>query len=299
MINVSIKYENSKGDVLDLSGFPYKLKIEELFDWEWEVDSVAISNNQSNISRFRRPIKNKTTLVWFYAPTDSEVAELIDTFFETTEYDVVTNQAGKLIINDGDYIQCFIVAGENRKWQHRPSFNARTVKFIFPHPFWVEEQEQAYQPTASIIDIEDGDTIHLLDYPYLYPYGYDVEVIAGGGDSGAAIRSWQFEGIAESPFVLEMYGAVTNPRVNIDGHVYQVNVTLGEDDKLVVDSRDNTIKLHRYTSQEEGTVVNAYMYQNFNSNIFQPIPCGRIIQVSSAGRFKLTVYSERSEPRWN
>ena len=173
------------------------------------------------------------------------------------------------------------------------------MKFIFPHPFWIDEQEQAYQPTASVIDIEDGDTISLLGYPYQYPYGYDVEVIAGGGDSGEAIRTWEFEGINKSPFVLEIFGAVTNPRVNIDSHVYQVNLTLGEDDKIVIDSRDNTITLHRYESQGGGSVTNAYMYQNFNSNIFEPIPCGRQIQVSSVTRFKLTVYSERSEPRWS
>lgn len=299
MIDVSIKYKSSNGTVLDLSGFPYKLGIEELFDWEWGSDAVAISNTQSNILKFKRTQKDTTAKVWFYANTEESISELINNFFEVTEYDVITNQAGKLIINDGDYIECFIVAGANRKWQNTTPFNARNVKFIFPHPFWIDEQEQAYQPTASVIDIEDGDTISLLGYPYQYPYGYDVEVIAGGGDSGEAIRTWEFEGINKSPFVLEIFGAVTNPRVNIDSHVYQVNLTLGEDDKIVIDSRDNTITLHRYTSQGGGSVTNAYMYQNFNSNIFEPIPCGRQIQVSSVTRFKLTVYSERSEPRWS
>lgn len=299
MIDVSIKYKSSNGTVLDLSGFPYKLGVEELFDWEWGSDAVAISNTQSNILKFKRTQKDTTAKVWFYANTEESISELINNFFEVTEYDVITNQAGKLIINDGDYIECFIVAGANRKWQNTTPFNARNVKFIFPHPFWIDEQEQAYQPTASVIDIEDGDTISLLGYPYQYPYGYDVEVIAGGGDSGEAIRTWEFEGINKSPFVLEMFGAVTNPRVNIDSHVYQVNLTLGEDDKIVIDSRDNTITLHRYESQGGGSVTNAYMYQNFNSNIFEPIPCGRQIQVSSVTRFKLTVYSERSEPRWS
>ena len=299
MIDVSIKYKSSNGTVLDLSGFPYKLGVEELFDWEWGSDAVAISNTQSNILKFKRTQKDATAKVWFYANTEESISELINNFFEVTEYDVITNQAGKLIINDGDYIECFIVAGANRKWQHTTPFNARNVKFIFPHPFWIDEQEQAYQPTASVIDIEDGDTISLLGYPYQYPYGYEVEVIAGGGDSGEAIRTWEFEGINKSPFVLEIFGAVTNPRVNIDSHVYQVNLTLGEDDNIVIDSRDNTITLHRYESQAGGSVTNAYMYQNFNSNIFEPIPCGRPIQVSSVTRFKLTVYSERSEPRWS
>lgn len=299
MIDVSIKYKSSNGTVLDLSGFPYKLGVEELFDWEWGSDAVAISNTQSNILKFKRTQKDTTAKVWFYANTEESISELINNFFEVTEYDVITNQAGKLIINDGDYIECFIVAGANRKWQNTTPFNARNVKFIFPHPFWIDEQEQAYQPTASVIDIEDGDTISLLGYPYQYPYGYDVEVIAGGGDSGEAIRTWEFEGINKSPFVLEIFGAVTNPRVNIDSHVYQVNLTLGEDDKIVIDSRDNTITLHRYESQGGGSVTNAYMYQNFNSNIFEPVPCGRQIQVSSVTRFKLTVYSERSEPRWS
>ena len=295
MIDVSIKYVNSNGVVLDLSGFPYKLSIEELFDWQWEVDSVAISNNQSNVSKFKRTTKEISTKIWFYAP-DNEIGDLIDTFFETTEYDVVTKNAGRLIINDTDYIECFITAGNNRKWQKTPPFNARNIKLMFPHPFWIDEQVQAYQPYASVIDIDDGDTIPLLGYNYQYPYGYDVDVVPGSGDSGDIIRTWKFEGISKSPFVLEIYGAVTNPRVNINGHIYQVNVTLNNDDKVVIDSRDNTIKLYRYEMQD---VVNAYMYQNFNSNIFEPIPCGVNVQVSSIARFKLTVYSERSEPRWN
>ena len=32
MIDANIKYVNSDGVTLDLSGFPYKIKVEELFD---------------------------------------------------------------------------------------------------------------------------------------------------------------------------------------------------------------------------------------------------------------------------
>lgn len=298
MIEANIKYINSQGKVLDLSGFPIKLQVEDLFDYEWSVDTVAVNNTSSNVTRFKRHLKDATVKAWFYASTQEDVAALINYFFETTEYDVVTKQPGRLVVNDGAYMVCFITSGENRKWQKQPSFNERMIKFTFPHPFWIDEQTQAYQPSASKRDIDEGKTLHLLGYPYQYRYGYDVEVIEGSGDDGSAIRSWEFAGIAEAPFVLEIYGAVANPRVTIDGHLYQVNVTLQEDDKVVIDSRDNTVTLYRYASQG-GNVINAYSYQNFDSNVFQPIPCGRAIQASSVSRFKLTVYAERSEPQWS
>lgn len=298
MINASVKYVNSNGVTLDLSGFPYKIKVEELFDWVWEANMTDISSTRSNINAFRRTSKSISTTVWFYANDNEDISELVNYFFEVTEIDVINKTAGKLIINDQDYIECFIIAGSNRKWQKTPAFDSRSITVLFPHPFWINEQAQSYQPNASVIDIDDGDTIALLGYPYQYNYGYDIEVVEGeSSDSGALIRTWEFEGIADAPFVLEIYGAVTNPRVNIDGHLYQINVVLQEDDKVVIDSRDKTVTLYRYASQG-GNVINAYMYQNFNSDVFKQIPCGRSIQVSSVARFTLTVYSERSEPLW-
>ena len=298
MIDANIKYVNSDGVTLDLSGFPYKIKVEELFDWAWEATMTDISSTRSNVNTFRRTSKSISTKVWFCATGADQISDLVNHFFEVTEVDVVKKTAGKLIINNQDYIECFITAGSNRKWQKTPAFDSRNITILFPHPFWINEQTQSYQPNASVIDIDEGDTIALLGYPYQYNYGYDIEVVEGdSGDSGALIRMWEFDGIANAPFVLSIYGAVVNPRVNIDGHLYQVNVSLQEDDKVVIDSRDKTVKLYRYASQG-GNVINAYMYQNFDSDIFKEIPCGRMVQVSSVARFTLTVYSERSEPQW-
>lgn len=297
MINAKVKYINSVGTSLDLSGFPYLVKTEELFDWEWDYDLTSISNTQSNVTRFFRSSKEKDTTVWFYANDRSTISGLVDDFFEVTEYDVIRGTAGKLVVNDNLYIECFIVKGQNRKWGKHLPYNARTVTFLFPHPFWIDKQEKIYQPDVSPEEHGEGNILHLMSYPYQYNYGYDVDVFEGSGGGDSEIKVWSFNGISSAPFVMEMYGEATNPRVNIDGHLYQVKVSLNADDKVVIDSNNRTVTLYRYVS-EGGNVINAYMYQNFNSDIFQQIPCGRNIMVSSPIRFSLRVYAERSEPKW-
>lgn len=98
-----------------------------------------------------------------------------------------------------------------------------------------------------------------------------------------------------SNFRLTIYGFATAPIVYVDDHAYSVDVTISTGEYLAIDSRDKTIMLTRYN----GAKQNCFNQRNKDSYIFQKIATGNhIITCSGDLEFTITLYDERSEPKW-
>lgn len=100
----------------------------------------------------------------------------------------------------------------------------------------------------------------------------------------------------EANFEMIIYGPVINPQVTMGTNTYLVNIVLEEGEYLQISSRDRTIvKVLR-----NGERANAYHYRQKGREFFQKIQPGRqMIQWTGKFNFDLTVYEERSEPKWN
>ena len=105
--------------------------------------------------------------------------------------------------------------------------------------------------------------------------------------------------VNESPydtqFRMSIYGPVREPLVMINGCRYYVNVLLEENEYLEINSRVGTI----YKTLNDGTKENCFHLREMDNAVFTPISPGRN-RVSWSGeyRFDLTIFEERSEPKW-
>ena len=93
-----------------------------------------------------------------------------------------------------------------------------------------------------------------------------------------------------------IYGPCVDPRVGINGHIYQGYATVDKNDYLKSNSRENSVVQHR----ANGTQRDLYDYRvKITGSLFEPIMPGNVQEVwSGEFGFDLTLYCERSEPRW-
>ena len=99
---------------------------------------------------------------------------------------------------------------------------------------------------------------------------------------------------------MTMYGPCTNPLVNINGHSYQVYVTLAEYEYLVIDTTNNNNTITQY--RKNATTVNLFDLRggkNTNQSVVTPIPSGNLlINWNGNFNFSLKLYLERGVPKW-
>lgn len=113
------------------------------------------------------------------------------------------------------------------------------------------------------------------------PYGGDV--------------IWNVDHYAPCEFLMTIFGPAVDPRVVINGHPYQVYTTLDANEYLQIDSRANTVV--KYLAN--GIQQDIYDYRAKQESVFDPITPGNISVVwSGEFGFDITLYCERSEPRW-
>ena len=184
---------------------------------------------------------------------------------------------------DDFYMRCFITDGEPVYFV--PGLDMCTYKFKLAseYPFWIHEESRSFPPISSNTEGEES----YLDYEHDYPYDYTMPY---GGDV-----IWNVDHYAPCEFLMTIFGPAVDPRVVINGHPYQVYTTLDANEYLQIDSRANTVV--KYLAN--GIRQDIYDYRAKQESVFNPITPGDIGVVwSGEFGFDITLYCERSEPRW-
>lgn len=279
---MKLYYENSEGTILDLSGFPYLLTFTDAYDYIWEVESAALGNNKSKVQKFKRNSKQISASIAISSRYRTDFTRYMDDFFSTVEVDVVANKPGKLITENGEYMQCYIVESENSRINPLMRLNERNVTIMSPYPFWITESKKSFAPVAR--EEIEGE---FLDYPYDYNYDYSYET--------PGIRTWNLDHYATSEFKLTIYGYCENPRILVNGYPYQIFGTVEENEFLVIDSREKTVTHYL----NNGTTENWFDFRNKENSVFEPLPSGNLtLTWDGTYGFDILAYLERSEPRW-
>ena len=157
------------------------------------------------------------------------------------------------------------------------------MKVLADRPVWIIEEKRAFQRITNGISEETHlDYEHDYNYDYTMPYGGDV--------------IWHVDHYAPCEYEMVIYGPCVDPSVVINGHTYKVYATLDDNDYLIINSRENSV-VH-YLSN--GTQRDLYDYRaKIGDSLFEPITPGNIRVVwSGEFGFDLTLFCERSEPRW-
>lgn len=124
-----------------------------------------------------------------------------------------------------------------------------------------------------------------LDYPYDFPYDLASPRIT---------KYVNNRNVVAADFIMLIYGPCVNPAVYINGHLYQVNVTLYTGEYLEINSKAKRI----IKVKADGEEINCFYLRNKDSYIFQKIVPGQQAVVKDGFGIKLTILEERSEARW-
>ena len=277
-----LKYRSgSAGEELELSGGNIRahIKTAGLYDYEWEVNATTELLG-SKIKNFGKKAK-KYEITLDFRGNQEERANAAEKLYELSERDIVKMTPGRLIFKD-HYLTCYIIGGEIGTSKLKRAVE-KTVYVYAPYPFWIREESRSF-PMISPDEQQDDAC---LDYEHDYPYDYTMPY---GGDV-----IWKVDHFAPCEFLMTVFGPAVDPRIVINGHPYQIYTTLDTNEYLQIDSRDN--KVIKYLAN--GIQQNIYDLRAKQESVFDPITPGNISVVwSGEFGFDLTLFCERSEPRW-
>lgn len=283
-----IKYVNHLNEEIDLSKPPLMLEPLNAYDYAWDYSYIEAQRNGIKINGFYRAMKDASMTMIIHGVGDDGRGSLdgfnqaLRLFFETVEKDIIANQPGKLVLNTGEYLSCYVVEVEHSSLAPRYRLDRREVKIISPYPFWITESTKTFLPIHDIPIVEDD-----LDYNYDYDHDYKREI--------PSFRRWNLDHFTSAEFRMIIYGYAENPRITINGHPYQVFGTIDENEYLVIDSRAKTVTHYL----NNGTFENWFDNRNKEYSVFEPLPSGELVFTwDNSFGFDLLAYLERSEPRW-
>lgn len=268
------RYENSAGKIINLMQAPYRLITADFFSYEWEPISYS-----GKIYGFKRMQFEKEVRLDVFC-RKAEFSERMNEMESVFSEDIINQTPGKLYVN-GEYLRCYINCVKKDEWE-AGIYTLVTLNAISDHPFWISEKKKAFYK-------KDVDaTNNGLNFPYDFPFNYTV--------SGRGVEGWYIDHVAGSPFLMVIYGPVTNPRILINNSPYEVFTSLESNEYLIIDSRTSEVK--KFMSN--GTVENLYDERRKEQSIFKAIPCGPLdFNWSGTFGYDLTVFVERSEPLWS
>lgn len=270
---MNICYENHVGERIDLDSGKVIMQYQELYDYSWDAET-----KNGKVSRFTRENATIPVTVAVTADTEEEYEHVLHEFFSITEKDIISVKQGKLYLGM-QYLKCFISGSiKNDAFMGVP-FQMKNLSLVTDYPFWVQEHPYSFKKEDAIQTVGKR-------YAYCYAYRY-----ANGLMNTAVIN----DHYADCNFKMIIYGPIIDPMVYIGGHPYFVHIILEDREYLEIDSAAGTVvKVTAF-----GERVNAFNNRSFTDSVFEPVHPGRqMIGWSGLFDFDLTLYEERSEPKW-
>lgn len=267
-------YTNAFGEKLEFGKDCLFVNENDLRDFTWQI-----TERNNKISGFKKGIVQKTIPVLLKCSTEEDGISMKNRMFEVFEKDVLAKRHGKIEIGDY-YLRCFITGSKKSEYLIQKNYMMVSLTVQTDLPDWVKE-------TLTQHDMDSITEDPYLDYAYDYPHDFK------NGMTGGSISNPNF---VASNFIMTIYGAISNPTIYVGTHKYSVDVTIGGDEFLTIDSVNKTVIL----TKSDGSQVNYFDKRNRDSYIFEKIPAGASNITSEHGeiRFTIALLEERSEPRW-
>lgn len=269
------KYINHKNEVLEFGSGSLFANENNLRDFEWDVQKV-----NDRISGFKKGIEKKSIPIIIKCDSKEEGIKMRNKIFEVTEKDILANKPGKIVIGDY-YLKCFVTGLSKADYLLSKQYLEMDMDIQTDAPNWYKEKTFSYKFTN---EATGGD---FLDYPHGTPFDYQRD---------NSMKILENDSFVPSNFKINIFGAAENPRIIIGGYAYTVYTTLTANEYLTINSVDKTV----YLTRRNGEKVNCFNLRDKDVYIFEKIPPG--VQTVTANieglRFEVTLYEERSEPKW-
>ena len=133
-----IYYLNSRGEKLNLLIPPYQLQTANLFDYSWDYSSIA-RRRRGQITAFTKGITAFTLLLGVNGYNEKVYRDVIDRFYEVTEYDLLNLTPGRLYVGEF-YISCYIKSSKKTDWEWGIETLDNEIEVITDYPIGAEKR---------------------------------------------------------------------------------------------------------------------------------------------------------------
>lgn len=277
-------YTNSAGISFNLLDFSMmKLKEAQLHKYAWTAEGVKYKFGEL-LQTFTKDAQVYSATFYVYGSESERMAKL-NAFHDATEHDVMLTQSGTLEV-DGYTIECYIIESDTIAPEDQSGITTNEVSIYCPFPFWLKETKYEIE-AAGTSQVVDG-----LDFPFDLPCDLGV---------GGYRKVITFDVTIPLDFRMVVYGECTNPSIYINGHLYEVDVTVPSLATLTISSIEkNDREKSVYLTYPSGSRQSVLYARNRDSYIFEPIVGTGTIVVSSSQNLKFDLYliEKRSEPKW-
>lgn len=273
-----LQYINTQNQVIDFRQFNTQIYQAGFHSYTWEYEGTQ-QQYGTVISQFTKsPLEYEMIIA--IRGTQKEKEQVLNNITDIVEYDIVNNVQGQLWWGDY-YLNCNIITA-NTEPSDVFTGAEKTMGILAPYPFWIKPLKKSFYPDAG-----GNEGNGFLNYDYNYNYNYTA---AASGST-----QWAVDHYAPSEFQMIIYGPCVDPSININGWTYGFTDTLQANEYAIIDSQNNTIIKYR----ANGTTANLWNNRFTEQSVFEPIPSGILnVNWSGAFGFDITLYIERSEPKW-
>lgn len=268
----NFKFTNHLGEVIQFGTDGLYANYSDLRDYLWNYD-----NSNNKISNFSRGVVTKSLPFVIACNSQEKATEIKNRIYEIADKDVVAGKPGTLTV-EGYEMSCYIVGISKERYLVNRIYMSGKITIATDQPVW--KKSQTFHFFSGNNESEGID--HSFDYPFDY-----------GANAGGQVflNPYAFD----SDFILDIYGFVSSPKIEINGHVYQVNIDVRTDEIVQINSSQKTI----FLTEKNGQKTNIFNYRYKPESIFEKIQSGynKVVWDSSFG-FDLTLLDCRSEPKW-
>jgi hypothetical protein len=281
-MNINLTYISDNGTSFPLVATSMYIKTGSFHEYSWNPE--AVSYKYGDLLKIFTKEAQQYNCTLAFSGAQADIERNIETIHDAWEHDIMLQRPGKLVWNDYS-IECYFIQSKT----YPNNSNTRTLNdctIYCPYPFWTKETKYEIQATGAD-EIIDG-----LDFPFDLPCDLGV---------AGYRRVINFDTSIPLDFRMVIYGVITNPCIYINGHLYEVDITVPANSHLTISSiekndREKAVTL-TYPSGRTSSVLYA---RNRESYIFEPIVGNGQIIVSTPQtmRFDLYLIEKRSEPKW-
>lgn len=273
---MNISYIASSGNTYQLKATQIKIKDANFHTWEFKPEGTELANGFRVAKIRKQPATYQIKLI--VRGTTEARETILNELHDDFESDVRNMQTGRIVWGDW-YADGYVVVSETVPHPDVDSWTENTIDFYIPSGYWLKETKHSFTKASRPVT-------GFLEFPYDFPYDFTPPVAsAGTWDSGSSFAA---------DFKMEIKGYCTNPRITINGHVYAINATIPWYNTATIDSRNKTVI-------RTGTwnTLNLFDARGKEQSVFEKIPAGVLTLSWGAFDFDLTLYEERSEPKWS
>ena len=273
-------YRNHLGETIAFGQNGIFVNENELHDYAWDY-----SSENGKVSNFVRNVTKKSVPVVIACADPDEGVATINNLMEYAEKDILANKPGKMIVGEY-YYTCYITGSRKKKYSGKRGFIHAELEVVTDSPVWVKEIASSFLKKGTGEAANGGEGKN-LDYPFDFPYDF-ASITAN-----ASIVNTSF---ASSDFEMHIFGPVQEPVIYINDHLYELTGNIEAGEIVTINSKSKTI----IKTDAKGAQSNFFRHRGKESYIFEKIAPGEntVNWNSNIFGFDITLFEERSEPKW-